>query len=118
VDIYNQIYWTRVIEKQDKPSFREIELDIDLEKLNKKRKKIVKLEQESKILYILKKEKVLKMKILQKEEKRCCIYLCEYKCILNCKNELYMKKMNNENECNIWIFEREMDYRKKIRLSF
>jgi len=112
VDIYNQISWIRIQEK--KPI---IHLDLDLEKTNKKNKKIKKLEEESKILSCVSCEigKRLKCEILKKEEKRGSVYICEYKMILNVKME---KNEKMEKECSIYVFERESDYRKKIKLEF
>ena len=113
-DVHNQIAFL---------SLRKIDIDIDIEKINRDTKTIRKIQQESKILYLLQDtpiENSLKVEgqILQIEEKHTLVYFSEYNCMLSCKTTPHSQwHLYQTVQCRIYIFERETDYRKKIKME-
>ena len=110
VDVYNQIAWI---------STREI-ASMDIEKINRDTKTIRKIQQESKILYLLQDTHSLQIEgqILQIEEKNILVYFPEYKCTLSCKTTPHSEWQQYQTvQCRIYMFERETDYRKKIKME-
>jgi hypothetical protein len=116
VDIYNQIAWIDLVQKQEKP------LNMDIDKINRDTKTIRKIQMESKILYLLQETTdsslQLEGQILQIEETRTLVYFPEYKCMFSCNTTSNPEwKPYQKVECKIYIFERETDYRKKIKME-
>ena len=113
VDVYNQIAFL---------SLREIDI-VDIDKINRDTKTIRKIQQESKILYLLQDthiENSLKAEgqILQIEEQKTLVYFPEYNCMLSCKTTTQSEWQPYETvKCRIFLFEREIDYRKKIKME-
>jgi len=115
VDIYNQMSW--ISEKQ------ETKLVIDIEKINRDTKTIRKIQQESKILYLLQETDTntpleIEGQILQIEEKKTLVYFPQYNSIVSCKTNLHSEwQIQQKVQCRIYTFERETDYRKKIKME-
>ena len=118
VDIYNQITWVNL---QNKTPVLKINIDIDLDKINRDTKTIRKIQQESKILYLLQETASslpIQGQILQIEDKHTLVYFPIYKCIFSCKTiPLSEWELYQEVACKIFMFEREIDYRKKIKIE-
>ena len=115
VDIYNQMSWISIKEK------RETKLVFDIDKINRDTKTIRKIQQESKIVYLLQMDSTLQIEgqILQIEEKHIMVYLPEYNGIVSCKTNVHSSELQLHQtvQCRIYIFERETDYRKKIKME-
>jgi exoribonuclease R len=118
VDIYNQITWVDLQKKQPV-----LKINIDMDKINLDTKIIRKIQQESKILYLLQDIDIdsflqTEGQILQIEEKNTMVYLSEYKCIVSCKTIISSEwNVYQKVQCRIYMFERETDYRKKIKME-
>jgi hypothetical protein len=119
VDIYNQMSWISVQEtKHPIPISSQM-----IDKINTDTKQIRKIQSESVLLRLVSGEEPLKCsgQIIQIEENKILIYFPEYKCMFSCK------KNDSENgksftykqtvDCKLYGFERESDYRKKIKME-
>jgi exoribonuclease R len=117
VDIYNQMSWISIKEK------RETKLVLDIDTINQDTKIIRKIQQESKIVYLLQDTDTntslqMEGQILQIEEKNTIVYLPEYNGIVSCKTNVHSKwQLHQKVQCRIYMFERETDYRKKIKME-
>ena len=116
VDIYNQIAWI------SKPCLEISVSPIFLEKINRDTKIIRKIQMESTILKIISDMDIHSWKgqILQIEENRILVYFPEHKCMFSCKNP--KPETSNYNikqivDCKFYVFERENEYRKKIKME-
>ena len=127
VDVYNQIAWISTIEKKDTTERILTRMTSNIDKINQDTKTIRKIQMESKMLHLLgHSEEPLQTKghILQIQENRITVYLPEYKTIYSCKTpndfDLHLctdfASENKEYDCNIYKYERENDYRKKIQI--
>ena len=120
VDVYNQIAWISTIKKQNGEVTEKI-MKMMIDKINEDTKQIRKIQMESKMLHLLDdSEEPLQTKghIIQVQENRITIYLPEYKTIYSCKTptDLDISTEKREYVCKIYKYEREQDYRKKIKI--
>jgi len=117
VDIYNQISWVNIIEKREKSRFANIDIDIDIDKINQDTKKIRKMEKE-KVLLNMKDKGISEMEaeILEMDEKKAWIYIYECKSIISCNIKEENKK-NRKVKILIYEFERENEFQKKIKVE-
>ena len=116
VDIYNQMAWISIKEKTKTPDLSQ-EM---IERINTDTKTIRKIQMESTILRLVSKEEALECKgqILQIEENRILVYFPDHKCMFSCKNTTNTKFVYKQMvDCKIYVFERESDYRKKIKMD-
>jgi exoribonuclease R len=118
VDIYNQLVWLGLNTKDHFDRFDQL---FNIEKINEDTKTIRKIQMKSKILSWLPDSPVFtKGTILNIQEKQITLYLSEYNMIVYCKNTANSDLVlngKNECECKIYKFDRELDYRKKIKIA-
>jgi len=120
VDIYNQMAWISIQEKT-----KNLQLSTEMiDKINNDTKTIRKIQMESTILRLVTKEEPLQCKgqIIQIEENKILVYFPEYKCMFSCKNDSSSSSNNKlvykqMVDCKLYVFERESDYRKKIKID-
>ena len=108
--------WISIKEKTKTPDLSQEMID----KINTDTKTIRKIQMESTILCLVSKEEVLECKgqILQIEENRILVYFPDHKCMFSCKNTTNTKFVYKQMvDCKIYVFERESDYRKKIKMD-
>ena len=118
VDIYNQFYW--IMASSSSKIKIDIDRNIDIARINKDTKIIRKIQNECTLLYNLQKSENSENRITDGillqiiHKNKSLVYLPFYKCILSSTiiGDLYTKI-----KCKIYIFEREHDYKKKIKLS-
>ena len=120
VDVYNQIAWISTIEGQKRET-NERMMHSMIDKINQDTKKIRKIQTESKMLHLLdQSEEPLETKgnIMQVQDNYITVYLPEYKTIYSCKTpaDLDISTEKREYDCKIYKYEREQDYRKKIKI--
>jgi len=113
VDLVNQIVW---VGKYD----LEVNTEI-IEKINRESKAIRKIQNECELLHSLQHietTEIIEGIVLQLdlERKKYTIYLPKYKGIVSCKNENMYKKGEKVN-CSIFLFQREDDTKRKIKIQ-
>jgi len=124
VDVYNQLAWISTIENKKETTERISSImTMKIDQINKDTKHIRKIQMESKMLHLLyHSEEPLETKgnILQVQENHITIYLPEYKTIYSCKTpidfDIDILTEKREYDCKIYKYEREVDYRKKIKI--
>lgn len=121
VDVYNQLAWISTMEEKKERKEIIVLVPSFIDKINQDTKTIRKIQTESKMLFLLNdSEEPLQTKgnIIQVQENRITVYLPEYKTIYSCKTpaDLDISMEKREYDCKIYKYEREQDYRKKIKL--
>lgn len=118
VDIYNQLYWIS--------SFLSIpDIQIKLPHINEDTTKIRKLQNECTLLSNLNNQNQNQINnidgILLQITPKILVYLPIFKCILTCKTTAQDKiqdlDLYTTVKCSVFIFERESDYKRKIRVE-
>ena len=117
VDLVNQIVW---VGKYDLEEMRETESGTFIEKINRESKDIRKIQNECELLHSLQHIETterIEGIVLQPdpEKKKYTIYLPKYKGIVSTKNENMYKKGEKVN-CSIFLFQREDDTKRKIKI--
>ena len=115
VDIYNQLVWITSI-TSSQVNLQNIH---HIEKINKDTKIIRKIQNECSLLHLLQNatnENIITDGIIIQiiNETKSLIYLPTYKCILS---SIIICDIYTKIKCKIYIFEREHDYKKKIKIS-
>jgi hypothetical protein len=113
VDIYNQLFWIRSI------MMSQVMHLPNIEKINKDTKIIRKIQNECTLLHLLQNttnENIITDGIIIQiiNETKSLVYLPTYKCILS---SMIICDLYTKIKCKIYIFEREHDYKKKIKIS-
>lgn len=116
VDLVNQIVW---VGKYDLEVMREP--DTLIEKINRESKAIRKIQNECELLHSLQDidtTEVVKGIVLQvdSDRKKYILYLPKYKGIVSCKNDKMYKKGEKVN-CSLFLFQREDDTKRKIKVQ-
>ena len=118
VDLVNQIVW---VGKYDLEEMRETESGTFIEKINRESKDIRKIQNECELLHALQHietTEIVEGIVLQldSERKKYTIYLPKYKGIVSCKENRELKKGEKVN-CSIFLFQREDDTKRKIKIQ-
>jgi len=114
VDLVNQIVW---VGKYDLPELKDFTTFMD--KINRESKAIRKIQNECELLHSLQQMVTTEMVdgiILQVDLTKYTIYLPKYKGIVSCKNENMYKK-GEKVKCSIFLFQREDDTKRKIKIK-
>lgn len=119
VDLVNQIVW---VGKHDLEDMRgDYESKTFIEKINRESKAIRKIQNECELLHSLQyidTTETIEGVVLQldSERKKYMIYLPKYKGIVSCKNENRELKKGEKVKCSIFLFQREDDTKRKIKI--
>ena len=119
VDLVNQIVW---VGKYDLEDMRESESVTFIEKINRESKAIRKIQNECELLHSLQHmvtTETIEGIVLQvdQESRKYILYLPKYKGIISCKNENRQFKKGEKVNCSIFLFQREDDTKRKIKIQ-
>jgi hypothetical protein len=120
VDLVNQIVWIGKYDLEDMCG--ETASKTFIERINRESKAIRKIQNECELLHLLQHmdiSEIVEGIVLQvdREKTKYTLYLPKYKGIVSCKNENEnMYKKGEKVECTIFLFQREDDTKRKIKI--